>query len=97
MIYNHYIPGSNGVYKKEVISQSQQKEDNDHHDHSFVEACQTAVKPNTCISHQKQPAASGLDLGDLLLLCIVLLLLLDADRDDVFGPMIAAAAFILLR
>lgn len=93
MIYNHYIPGSNGVYKKEVITQSHQKDDNN----SFDVTYQTNTKPNICTDHKKQPAALGLDLGDLLLLCIALLLLLDGDKDDLFGPMIAAAAFILLR
>ncbi len=52
--------------------------------------------PQTCPRQkQQQPLLGGLDLGDLLLLCVILLIVLESDGQDRLPLLIAAAAFLL--
>lgn len=95
-MYNRYIPGNNGIYQRQIIEEAHQET-----------SC--ADPQNTCEAHTEAHTTSsssgchsqgfltGLDLGDVLLLCVILLLLLDADQDDMFSLIITAAAFILLQ
>ena len=92
MIYNRYIPESNGIYKKHCVV--------------FPDA---EPKPVTTDTSKKQDRECptqecgqpnprfGWDLGDLLLLCIVILLLLDSEEGDMLPILIAAAAFLFLQ
>ena len=46
---------------------------------------------------EKQQSLWGMDLGDLLLLCILFLILLESQDEDPLPLLITAAAFFLLR
>ena len=94
-MYNRYIPGANGIYQRQCIPDaplpSQTPE-------------QTAVCPQT--NDKKEPVICrkdpfsclrGIDHGDLLLLCIILLLLNDCDGEDVLPLLITAGAFLFLQ
>ena len=89
-MYNRYIPGSNGVYEKHSVL--------------IPDAVQEHASGNNCKEQTKRPCetgpqtlTSGWDLGDLLLLCIVILLLLDSEDGDILPILIAAAAFLFLQ
>ena len=80
-MYNRYIPSADGTYRRETVAQS------------------AAPCPDA-----KAPARGGLslprlqlDAGDLLVLAILLLLLIDGDGDDPLSSLIAIAAFLLLQ
>ena len=94
-MYNRYIPGSNGVYERRSVAEKPT---------TASPACDV-VPVCTCNSNEtdvcsKQPCAKagslfkGLDVGDLLLICIVILLFLDSEEDDMLPLLIAAAAFL---
>ena len=90
MIYNRYIPGSDGVYKRHCVSTAEEKPK---HATISVEA-----KPDN--TESKHPGCSrqhGIDLGDILLLCIVILLISEADGDDTLSILAAIAAFIFIQ
>lgn len=95
-MYNRYIPGNNGIYQRQIVEDPQQEipcADSQN-------TCETPPETHTASSPfgcQSQGFWGGLDLGDVLLLCVILLLLLDADQDDMFSLLITAAAFILLQ
>lgn len=92
-MYNHYIPESNGVYKRHsvIIPDCPQNHEQD----CFTE---TASTKHACDKPQKTPGnRCSWDLGDLLLICIVLIILLDSDEDEKFPILIAAAAFMFLQ
>ena len=84
MMYNHYIPGSNGVYRRHSIPITE------HNDK--VSQCEHDCKK----THQplRPSCTSYPDIGDLLLLCITILLLIDADEGDTLTIIIAIAAFV---
>ena len=46
-------------------------------------------------NRRDQKSLLDLDLGDLLLLCIVILLVIDCDEEDYFPILIMAAAFLM--
>ena len=93
-LYNRYTPGTNGVYQRQTIRDAE---------------CRTAELPErvtekppapaipvSCQTNSKTKTMSGMDLGDLLLLCIVLLLSLDSGEEDLQSLLITAAAFLFL-
>ena len=95
-MYNRYIPSANGVYERQCIS-------------DMNESC-GAINTSIPIVQLEQPTpaaksegtpqkavSSGFDLGDLLLLCIIVLLMLDSDQDDLSTILITAAAFLFLQ
>lgn len=96
-MYNRYIPGSNGVYERRSVYEPKEN----------PEQCaicspqeRTAEEP-TCNRHthpRKSPFGGlSLDTGDLLLLCIVLLLMIDSDGEDFLPILITAAAFLFMQ
>ena len=93
-MYNRYIPGTNGVYERQIIQEQDRKPASD--------PCQKEVSAETNPIRERATALSSpvsvpaLDLGDLLLLCILLLLLLESDQDEFLSILITAAAFLLL-
>lgn len=91
MMYNRYIPESNGIYKKHcvVIPDSPPSPD----------VNKGSKEESPCLSScaSQHHLQSGWDLGDLLLLCIVILLLLDSEDGDILPILIAAAAFLFLQ
>lgn len=93
-MYNRYVPGHNGIYEKVIVP------DHKHDAHDETIRCTeetTCDKPEIAKQQRRpeQPRQSGLDLGDLLLLCIMILLLIDSDGDDMFPLLIMAAAFLV--
>ena len=91
-MYNRYIPETNGVYKRQVIEEC--------HAPAPHAPLPEGSAPIQTISQSagRSPAKNNpvLDLGDLLLLCIILLILLDADPDDQLSIFIAAIAVFLI-
>lgn len=93
-MYNRYIPGNNGVYQRQVVEDSHPEPPCP----APPEPCESPSEPRSpSPGCQSQNFLAGLDLGDVLLLCVILLLLLDADQDDMLSLLITAAAFILFQ
>ena len=95
-MYNRYIPGTNGVYERRTVHEPQPQRrqvqsENTCVTEPSVPICQeTSVKP----CPKKSFLPQGIDIGDLLLLCIVLLLMVDSDEDDILPLLITAVAFL---
>ena len=89
-MYNRYIPGSNGVYKRIPTAETAETKTCT----AESGACSATVRtpPTECRHSHK-----GSDMGDLLVLCIVILLLLDSDGEDMLTILVAAAAFMFLQ
>ena len=94
-MYNRYVPGHDGNYKRQTVA-----------DAPIICQKPEVPRPIVCeekaeIAQQQKPnvrsVSGGFDLGDLLLLCIVVLLLIDCDEEDSFPLLIMAAAFLLLQ
>ena len=92
MIYNRYIPETDGTYRKQLISTEAPLRKEQITSCSFDS--QHELKQ---IKRDSKSLPFGFDLGDLLLLCIVILLLLESEEDDMMSILVAAAAFILLQ
>ena len=91
-MYNHYVPGSSGVYQRKLVEEP--KKD------------QPCLKPPVPPlpeprKQQEQPVIPGgpfhMDLGDLLLLCVVLLIWIDSEDEDWTAVLITAALFLLTQ
>lgn len=95
-MYNRYIQGQNGTYERYSvpdISESCKQED-----YTQSEICEEMQEKTEIAQQQNSRDPKGLfgmDLGDLLLLCIVILLVIDCDEDDYFPLLIMAAAFLI--
>ena len=96
-MYNRYIQGQNGTYERHPVP-------------DIAEICKTSMSETIeapCETEQNkreiaqqqnrrdQKSLLDLDLGDLLLLCIVILLVIDCDEEDYFPILIMAAAFLM--
>ena len=95
-MYNRYIQGQNGTYERYSVP-------------DVSETCKQAISEPAanCEEQLKKSEIAqqqncrnpkdlfGLDLGDLLLLCIVILLVIDCEEDDYFPILIMAAAFLM--
>lgn len=93
MMYNRYIPSSNGVYKRHsVCVPDLDEKDSEPH----INAAQCEPEPVVCAQTTAHGYSNGLDLGDLLLLCIVILILMESE-DDYLPIIIAAAAYLLIQ
>lgn len=90
-MYNRYVPGHDGSYRRHTVAEP--------------EKCPPPSLPVevSCEEHptpppKKRPVHSqtaGIDIGDLLLLCIVALLLIDSEEEDSVPLLIMAAVFLL--
>ncbi|MBQ7565900.1 MAG: hypothetical protein IJT18_02170 [Oscillospiraceae bacterium] len=80
-MYNRYIPSADGTYRRETVAQS-------------AAPCSDAKTP---LRGGLSLPRLQLDTGDLLVLAILLLLLIDGDGDDPLSSLIAIAAFLLLQ
>lgn len=93
-MYNRYVPGHDGVYSRQTVAEPEKP-------CSVQENTYTVCKekPEIAQQHRRpfQNRSEGLDLGDLLLLCIVILLLIDCEEEDSIPLMIMAAAFLFLQ
>jgi len=92
-LYNGYIPGPKGAYERSIVQVPAKSP-----------LPPTPVFPKECDKTEEPRPASGpprftaknmgFDLGDLLLFCIVLLILLDCEQDDQLSILLTAAAFL---
>lgn len=96
-MYNRYIPGANGVYERHSVQEAipEAAVSKERPSEICKETCGKPEKTHTPIPRTAGP--QSLDLGDLLLLCIVLLLLIDCDQDETLSILITAAAFLFLQ
>jgi len=94
-MYNRYIPGTGGVYERRIVEEPKRtapcpvpKEE------PLPEPIRPEPpQPSCCRSAPVQ----GLDPGDLLVLAVILLMMLDSDGEEDLTPvLITAAAFLLL-
>ena len=89
-MYNHYVPGSSGIYQRKTIEEPKKDQ-----------PCPKPpeLPPPEPRMQEERPALPGgpfhMDLGDLLLLCVVLLLWIESDEEDWTALLITAAAFLL--
>jgi len=88
MIYNRYIPDSNGIYRQQRVVSKEER----------IYPCDSEKKVDqSVVTPAVKQEVSAIDLGDVLLLCIAILLILEADGDDMTSVIIAIAAFIFLQ
>ena len=87
-MYNHYIPGSNGIYRRHSVPVAEHcSEPFKETQNNPGESCRTQRPVQTTDAFRP-------DIGDLLLLCITILLLIDAEESDTLTILIAIAAFV---
>lgn len=94
-MYNRYIPNSSGIYQRRTVEEPkpEPRQETDVCPQAQQECCEI---PKETKRRPPQSAQSGFDLGDLLLLCILLLLVLDAEQEDL-TPLLLAAAVLLFQ
>ena len=86
-MYNHYIPGSDGIYRRKSVEEPI----------PAVTAVSPPALPETkpCAGVPKEAVHRNTpDARDLLLICIVLLLLLDCEGEDLLPVLVTAAALL---
>lgn len=92
-MYNRYVPGHNGNYERFTVVDRCPIPQKEPHDQNPTCHPQTETAQQQACSHRK--SLFDFDLGDLLLLCIVILLAIDSDEDDLFPILIMAAVFLM--
>lgn len=94
MMYNRYIPQSNGIYKRHSI----EIPDIPNKQHTPALSQEEKTSSAACVHKPLKDEAFGTwDLGDLLLLCIAVLLLLESEEDDILPILVAIAAFVFIQ
>lgn len=93
-MYNRYVPGHDGTYRRQTVADT-------------AAPCKkpevpsaSCEEPKEIAQQQRRPCritSEGFDLGDLLLLCIVILLFIDSEEDDNLPFLIMAAALLFLQ
>ena len=93
-MYNHYVPGHDGIYHRQTIADKPRSIENEEPAPSacFDEPPKERTQGIACCTQQ-----SGMDLGDILLFCIIALLVIDCDEEDSLPLLIMAAALLLLK
>ncbi len=89
-MYNRYIPGSNGVYERQTVQEPTPTIPVGPLPLPTPELDAEGQQSQIC-----QTKVFGIDLGDLLLLCIILLLLVESDGEDQFPLILLAAGFLM--
>lgn len=98
-MYNRYIPGADGSYQCQIVPEPVREAP-----HAPEPACppaQEAPCPEPAApcrtGRKQQQTLFGMDLGDLLLLAVIGLLLLDAEEEETLPLLLTAAAFLFLQ
>lgn len=92
-MYNRYIPGTNGIYERKTVQEPTISTQGPHKEITAeIDTCRKITEENRCCNKKLLP--SGIDIGDILVLCIILLLLLDSDEDDIVPLLITAVVFL---
>lgn len=90
-MYNRYVPGHDGNYRRHTVAEPEPCRKQELPVELPCEETPKAVQKHRPSTYQSQ----GMDVGDLLLLCIVALLLIDSEEEDGFPLLIMAAVFLL--
>ena len=88
MIYNRYIPGSDGIYKRHSVSIP---------DNQTPNSSPKTPQPQSESDSPHRNSPTGIDLGDILLLCIVILLICESEGNDTLSIIAAIAAFYFIQ
>lgn len=88
MVYNRYIPDSKGTYHQQRVITQEKIPDKPGIQNDVSTEQKTFVRTEE---------RSAIDLGDILLLCIAILLISEADGNDMSSIIIAIAAFMFLQ
>ena len=94
-MYNRYIPGHDGVYQCQTVGGATVSTSV-----CSEEVCTEELNSSEIAQQHRPPCRGpleGLDIGDLLLLCIIVLLLIDCDEEDSVPLLITIAAFLFLQ
>lgn len=98
-VYNRYIPQPDGTYLRMDV-QPQQTTAAPQAEPQPAAACAQPLPPAPCTRPEggflSRLLPRGADTGDLLVIAILLLLLVDSDTDDPLPVILTLAAFILL-
>ena len=93
-MYNRYVPGNDGIYRRQTVLPAEPV-------YEKKETLPECCKENPEIAQQqRRPGrnhAEGFDLGDLLLLCIIGLLLVDSEEEENLPLLLIAAAILFLQ
>ena len=85
-MYNRYIPNAQGGFERVLVRQSSEP---------APIVPEAASDAQDLLRPLKNLIPSGMDTGDILIILIFLLVLLDAEREDVPSALLMLAAFIL--
>ena len=98
-VYNRYIPQPDGTYLRMDV-QPQQTTAAPQPEPQPAAPCAQPLPPAPCARPEggflSRLLPRGADTGDLLVIAILLLLLVDSDADDPLPVILTLAAFILL-
>ena len=97
-MYNRYVPTADGTYRRQIVSTTaQQPCPKD----APAPTAETAPQPPQRTSVQLPGITPGLptrpETGDLLVLLILLLVLLEGQETDTLTVLVTLAAFLLLQ
>ena len=100
-VYNRYIPQPDGTYlRMDVQPPQQQTASAPQPEPQPAAPCAPPLPPAPCARPEggflSRLLPRGADTGDLLVIAILLLLLVDSDTDDPLPVILTLAAFILL-
>lgn len=104
-MYNRYIPGQNGVYRRQIIPEPQPepKDESTQQTPLFTQAQAVSIPTqNAATGKSRLPFSldrllpQKLETGDLLVLLILLLILVDGETDDPLPILLMIAAFMFL-
>ena len=93
-MYNRYVPGHDGIYRRQTVTEKATTKTN------CQELSSDPCDEKKDLTQQRPPCRTvtdTFDLGDLLLLCIVILLLIDSEDEDKLPLLIMAAVFLFLQ
>lgn len=96
-MYNRYIPGANGVYECHSVPEPEHKQIQDATLKRSPSENRTDERPESNLVQCPKKQNQSMDLGDMLILCIILLLLIDCDQEDISSILVTAAAFLFLQ
>lgn len=93
-MYNRYVPGNDGIYRRQtVLPQNLPQKPQE----VVKDTCEDDVKIAQQQRRHRQNQTDGFDLGDLLLLCIIVLLMVDCEDEDNLPLLITVAALLFLQ
>lgn len=104
-VYHRYVPNANGTYDRQVVETPSQQPIRLQSratcppPEPIPPACETCPHRENASSRGhflSRLLPRGLDSGDLLVLAILLLLLIDGNEDDLMSVLVTIAAFLFL-